>query len=222
MIDKLELSWRNQLSTEFEKAYMQELFDFLKLENQTNAVIYPESSNIFKAFELTTFDKLQVVIIGQDPYHGEGQANGLCFSVSDSVPIPPSLKNIYKEINSDLKVQPLDTGNLERWAVQGVLLLNSVLTVRKDEAGSHRMKGWEKFTDRVIQLISDEKQHIVFLLWGNYAKEKIRFIDTQKHLVLCAAHPSPLSAYNGFFGCRHFSKANTYLKSNALREIDWK
>ncbi len=183
--------------------------------------IYPPTENIFKAFELCDFQELKVVILGQDPYHGEGQAHGLAFSVPEGIDIPPSLKNIFKEIEDDLNLSLPDNGNLERWARQGVLLLNSVLTVQKNLAGSHRNIGWEKITDSIIQMISEEKENVVFILWGNFAKGKEAFINKEKHFVLTAAHPSPLSAYKGFFGCRHFSKANAYLEVKGIARINW-
>jgi uracil-DNA glycosylase len=183
--------------------------------------IYPSNEDVFKAFELCKFNDLKVVIIGQDPYHGEGQAHGLAFSVPEAISMPPSLKNIFKELSDDLNIPISSSGNLERWARQGVLLLNSVLTVKKEQAGSHRNIGWERITDHVINTISIERENVVFILWGNYAKEKEQLINKEKHLILTAAHPSPLSAYKGFFGCRHFSKTNAYLRSNGIREIDW-
>lgn len=183
--------------------------------------IYPALDNLLKAFELCDFNELKVVILGQDPYHGEGQAHGLAFSVPVGVDVPPSLNNIFKEIQNDLNIPMPNNGNLERWAQQGVLLLNSVLTVKKSQAGSHRNYGWEKITDQIIKIISEKKENVVFILWGNYAREKEHIIDNQKHLILTAAHPSPLSAYKGFFGCKHFSKANAYLKVNGIREIEW-
>lgn len=189
--------------------------------DKQNSEIYPASENIFKAFELCSFDKIKVVILGQDPYHGEGQAHGLAFSVPEGIAMPPSLKNIFKELAEDLNLPLASNGNLERWAQQGVLLLNSVLTVKKDQAGSHRNIGWEKITDHVINTISNEKENVVFILWGNYAKEKEQLINKVKHLILTAAHPSPLSAYKGFFGCRHFSKANAYLKGKGIARINW-
>lgn len=218
---KLVDNWLIKLKPEFEKAYMNELRAFLKREYENNHIVYPSNADIFRAFEYSTFDNTKVVILGQDPYHGEGQAHGLSFSVPEGTKVPPSLKNIFKEISDDLKINPINSGNLDRWARQGVLLLNAVLTVRKDEPGSHRNKGWEIFTDKVIETLSTEKMNLVFILWGNYAKDKIKLIDTKKHLILTASHPSPLSAYNGFFGCKHFSKANQYLKSHNIQEIDW-
>ena len=217
---KIEPSWKQALAPEFEKPYFQELTEFVKKEYQSSTV-YPPPKFIFNAFNHCTFDNVKVVIIGQDPYHGPGQANGLCFSVSDHIAIPPSLVNIYKEIASDLGEAPPKTGNLERWADQGVLLLNATLTVRAHQAGSHQNKGWETFTDAVIQTLSDQKNHLVFLLWGAYAQKKGAVIDTNRHLVLKSAHPSPLSAHNGFFGSRHFSQTNVYLLAYGSDPIDW-
>jgi len=222
---KIEDSWKRVLSEEFEKEYFKTLSDFVRKE-YLSGKIYPMPKNIFRAFELCPFDKVKVVIIGQDPYHGERQANGLCFAVSEGVSLPPSLKNIYKEISSDLGIELADLekkgGDLSRWAEQGVLLLNATLTVKADSPGSHQKRGWEEFTDAVIKKLSDEKSGLVFILWGNYAKSKGAVIDRNKHLVLESAHPSPFSAYNGFFGCKHFSKANKYLKDAGIKEIDWK
>jgi uracil-DNA glycosylase len=217
---KIEESWKERLKPEFEKSYFQELTKFIK-EEKNQHIVYPPGNLIFNAFEKCPFDKVEVVIIGQDPYHGPGQANGLCFSVNDGVRHPPSLKNIFKEIQDDLGKPIPENGNLERWAVQGVLLLNATLTVRANTAGSHQNKGWEEFTDEVIRRVSEEKKHIVFILWGAYAQKKGAIIDASKHHVLKAAHPSPFSAYNGFFGCKHFSKTNEYLKSIHKKQIDW-
>lgn len=213
-------SWKTRLSNEFEKPYFSTLIDFVKQEYRTQT-IYPPGKEIFKAFDCCDFADVKVVIIGQDPYHGPGQANGLCFSVRNGVRMPPSLVNIFKEIQQDLKKPIPNSGDLERWAKQGVLLLNATLTVRASTPGSHQNKGWEIFTDAVIKKISDEKEHVVFLLWGAYAQKKGEVIDRSKHLVLMSAHPSPFSADRGFFGCRHFSKTNEYLKRNGLGEIDW-
>jgi len=213
-------SWKARLSDEFEKPYFKALIDFVKQEYRTQT-IYPPGKEIFKAFDCCDFADVKVVIIGQDPYHGPGQANGLCFSVRDGIRIPPSLVNIFKEIREDLKKQIPTSGDLERWAHQGVLLLNATLTVRASTPGSHQNKGWEVFTDAAIKKISDEKEHVVFLLWGAYAQKKGEVIDRSKHLVLMSPHPSPFSADRGFFGCKHFSKANEYLKSKGLGEIDW-
>jgi uracil-DNA glycosylase len=217
---KIAPSWKSKLETEFHKPYFEQLIEFVKQEYQTNA-IYPPGKEIFRAFDCADFDQIKVVIIGQDPYHGPGQANGLCFSVRDGVTMPPSLKNIFKEIQNDLGKPIPKSGELERWAKQGVLLLNATLTVRASTPGSHQNKGWETFTDAVIKQISDQKNNIVFLLWGAYAQKKGEIIDRNKHLVLMSAHPSPFSADRGFFGCKHFSKTNEYLKSKGLKEIDW-
>src|SRR6185369_2998211 len=217
---KIAPSWKNRLSEEFTKPYFTQLIDFVKQEYQTQTV-YPPGKEIFRAFDKCAFEDVKVVIIGQDPYHGAGQANGLCFSVRGGVKPPPSLVNIFKEINKDLGKPIPTSGDLEGWANQGVLLLNATLTVRASSPASHQKKGWETFTDAVIKLISDEKQNVVFLLWGAYAQKKGEVIDRSKHLVLMSAHPSPFSADRGFFGCKHFSKANEYLKSKGLKEIDW-
>jgi len=217
---KIEESWKNLLKDEFEKDYFNKLVDFVKNEYQ-NHKVFPPGKKIFEAFNRCTFDNLKVVIIGQDPYHGVGQANGLCFSVHDGVPMPPSLVNIFKEIKDDIGKEVPATGNLERWADQGVLLLNATLTVRAHTPGSHQNKGWEEFTDSVIRKVSEEKEHIVFLLWGAYAQRKGQIIDSSKHLVLQSPHPSPFAANRGFFGCKHFSKANAYLETQGRTPIDW-
>lgn len=217
---KIEESWKVILKDEFEKPYFKILTDFVRKEYQTQTV-YPPAKLIFNAFDLCPFDKVKVVIIGQDPYHGPGQAHGLCFSVNDGIDVPPSLVNIYKEIKEDLGIESPASGNLERWAKQGVLLLNATLTVRARTAGSHQNKGWEEFTDRVIKELSEKRKDVVFMLWGSYAQKKGAIIDTKKHCVLTSVHPSPLSAYRGFLGCKHFSKANEYLKSKGLAEICW-
>jgi uracil-DNA glycosylase len=218
---KMAESWKNRLQPEFDKPYFSELVDFVK-QAYGSSVVYPPGRLIFNAFDHCDFDDLRVVILGQDPYHGPGQANGLCFSVADGVTIPPSLVNIFKEIRDDLGYPLPTSGNLERWAKQGVLLLNSTLTVQAGQAGSHQKKGWETFTDTVIQLISDQKEDVVFMLWGKYAQDKGNRIDTQKHLVLKAKHPSPMAAnYGGWFGCRHFSAANNYLIEKKLAPIQW-
>ena len=217
---KIEPSWKKQLNEEFDKEYFIQLTDFVRKEYSTKQ-IFPSANNIFNAFDLCPFDQVKVVIIGQDPYHGMGQAHGLCFSVNDGIAFPPSLLNIFKEIERDLAIALPKTGNLSQWAKQGVLLLNATLTVEAHKAGSHQGKGWEKFTDAVIRKISEEKEHVVFMLWGNYAQQKGAFIDTSKHLVLKTVHPSPLSAYRGFIGCSHFSLANTYLNSHGLNSITW-
>lgn len=218
---KLPPSWLAVLQDEFEKPYFEKLTNFVKRE-YLSTTIYPQGKNIFRAFELCPSDQVKVVILGQDPYHGARQANGLCFSVDESIHQPPSLQNIFKEIATDLD-QPITptSGNLDHWAKQGILLLNATLTVRANQAGSHQHQGWEEFTDRVIQVISDQKEHVVFLLWGKYAQEKGKIIDKSKHLVLSATHPSPFSAYHGFFGCKHFSKTNSYLQAHGEKAIDW-
>ncbi|WDO12155.1 uracil-DNA glycosylase [Flavobacterium sp. WW92] len=218
---KIHPSWKAVLAGEFEKPYFHQLIDFVKSE-YAHHTCYPKGSEIFAAFDHCHFDDVKVVIIGQDPYHGPNQANGLCFSVNDGIPFPPSLYNIFREIESDLGKPLPKTGNLERWADQGVLLLNATLTVRKGEAGSHQKKGWETFTDAVIQKVSSEKEQVIFLLWGGFAQNKRALIDTSKHLILTSGHPSPLSANRGFwFGNKHFSKANDYLKSLGKKEIEW-
>lgn len=217
----IEQNWKLKLNDEFEKPYFKELVSFVKNEYKTNEC-FPKAENIFNAFELSPFDKTKVVIIGQDPYHGYGQAHGLCFSVQPGTKIPPSLVNIFREIKDDLGKPVPETGNLKRWAEQGVLMLNATLTVRSAQAGSHQGKGWEKFTDAVIQKLSDEKEGVVFLLWGGPAKKKGAKIDTSKHLVLTSGHPSPLAANRGYwFGNKHFSKTNEYLVSKGQRPIDW-
>ena len=215
-------SWNALLSSEFEKPYFQALTSFVKKEYSEH-ICYPKGKEIFAAFDQCPVENLKVVLLGQDPYHGEGQANGLCFSVRDGIAHPPSLVNIFKEIKEDLKLPYPESGNLSRWAEQGVLLLNATLTVRANMAGSHQGQGWETFTDAVIKSISDNCQHIVFLLWGGFAKKKIALIDTQKHCVLSSGHPSPLSANRGYwFGNKHFSKTNEYLTSVGKENIDWK
>ena len=213
-------SWKPFLKPEFEALYFAQLKDFL-LDEKSKFSIFPVGSKIFNAFNSTPFDAVKVVILGQDPYHGAGQANGLCFSVSAGIRQPPSLQNIFKELNSDLKIPIPISGNLEPWAKQGVLLLNSTLTVRENQAASHQGKGWEQFTDAVIKAVSEYKSGIVFLLWGKFAQSKIPLIDTHKHFILQAAHPSPFSAYNGFFGCRHFSKTNAILSNNGSEPVRW-
>lgn len=217
---KIEPSWKRALSKEFEKPYFETLTEFVRNEYQCETV-YPPPKFIFNAFELCPFDSVRVVILGQDPYHGPKQAHGLCFSVPEKLALPPSLQNIYKEIHDDLGLPIPDTGNLEDWAKQGVLLLNATLTVRANTPGSHQKRGWEEFTDAVIRALSEQKEHLVFILWGRYAQDKGAVIDAEKHLVLKAAHPSPFSAYNGFFGCRHFSKTNEYLAAHGENEIQW-
>ncbi len=217
---KIAESWKGKLVNEFEKEYFLQLTQFVRDEYQ-HQTVYPPGKEIFRAFDCCSFEDVKVVIIGQDPYHGAGQANGLCFSVRDGIRQPPSLQNIFKEIHKDLGKPIPPSGDLERWARQGVLLLNATLTVRASSPGSHQNKGWEIFTDDAIKTISDEKTNVVFLLWGAYAQKKGEVIDRSKHLVLMSAHPSPFSADRGFFGCKHFSKANEYLKSKGLKEIDW-
>lgn len=218
---KMHDSWKAVLNDEFEKPYFNELISFVKSEYSTK-VCYPKGNQIFSAFDHCHFNQVKVVIIGQDPYHGPNQANGLCFSVNDGIPFPPSLQNIFKEIETDLNKPFPKTGNLERWADQGVFLLNATLTVRQSEAGSHHGKGWEKFTDAVIKKISDESKNVVFLLWGGFAQKKSALIDASKHHILKSGHPSPLSANRGFwFGNKHFSKTNIYLKSKEKMEISW-
>lgn len=217
---KIEQSWKALLQEEFDKPYFAELTEFVRAEYKSYR-IYPPGSQIFNAFNLCPFDKVKVVIIGQDPYHGPGQAHGLCFSVNDGVPFPPSLRNIFKEINADTGAPIPQSGNLTRWATQGVLLLNATLTVREHSAGSHQRRGWETFTDSVIRIISEQKSNVVFILWGAYAQSKASLIDSSRHLVLRSVHPSPLSAHAGFFGNHHFSMANDYLVRNGLTSIDW-
>lgn len=217
---KLEESWKKRLLEEFEKPYFHQLVEFVKAEYANNT-IYPPAKEIFKAFDSCSFDDIKVVIIGQDPYHGPGQANGLCFSVRPGVPMPPSLVNIFKERKSDLGKAMPPNGDLTNWAEQGVLLLNATLTVAAKSPGSHQKKGWEEFTDAVIQKLSDEKENIVFILWGAYAQKKGAVIDRQKHFVIESPHPSPFAAHRGFFGSKPFSKTNEYLKSQNLSTIDW-
>lgn len=218
---KLHESWRAPLSEEFQSPYMQQLKSFLLAQKAQGKQVFPKGSEYFRAMDLTPLGQVRVVILGQDPYHGPGQAHGLCFSVRPGVKTPPSLVNIYKELQSDLGIPPARHGFLEHWARQGVLLLNSVLTVEMGQAASHQGKGWERFTDAVIRQVNAQVDPAVFLLWGNYAQKKAAFVDTSRHLVLKAPHPSPLSAHNGFFGCRHFSKANAFLKEQGMDPIDW-
>lgn len=218
---KIEDSWKRVLGQEETLDYFKSLSSFVKNEYKTETV-YPPLKDIFRAFDLCPFDEVKVVILGQDPYHGIGQANGLSFAVHSGIKLPPSLQNIFKEIESDLGVTPLRDGDLSRWSEQGVLLLNATLTVRASSPGSHQKVGWELFTDAAIKKLSDERKGLIFMLWGNYAKEKGKIINRTKHLVLEAAHPSPFSAYNGFLGCKHFSKANEYLTERGEKEIDWK
>lgn len=218
---KLDESWRAPLADEFASPYMAALKSFLVDEKGKGKSIFPRGSEWFRALDLTPLGAVRVVILGQDPYHGPGQAHGLCFSVRPGVRPPPSLLNIFKELESDLGIARPTHGCLESWAQQGVLLLNSVLTVESGQAASHKDRGWERFTDAVIRLVNGQRQPVVFLLWGSYAQKKAAFVDTTRHLVLKAAHPSPLSAHNGFLGCRHFSKANSFLLANGLPPIDW-
>jgi uracil-DNA glycosylase len=217
---KLDQSWKAVLEEEFKQPYFAELSTFVKKE-YAETTVYPPPKEIFRAFDLCPFHLVKVVILGQDPYHGPDQANGLCFAVHEEIPLPPSLKNIFKEIESDLGYKPIQNGDLTRWAKQGVLLLNATLTVRGATPGSHQGKGWEEFTDAAVQALSDKRENLVFLLWGNYARRKGEFIDRTKHLVLESAHPSPFSADSGFFGNKHFSKANEYLREHQDMEIDW-
>jgi len=217
---KIEESWQLALQDEFSASYFIALREFLK-EEKKKKVIYPPGARIFAAFNFTPLTAVKIVILGQDPYHGRGQAHGLCFSVPDNIKPPPSLVNIYKELNSDLKIPISKSGNLEKWTKQGVLLLNATLTVQAGEAGSHQGRGWETFTDEVIKTISDLRAGVVFLLWGKYAQAKEELIDQSKHFVLKAPHPSPFSAARGFFGCKHFSKTNQILKEIGFEEIDW-
>jgi uracil-DNA glycosylase len=219
---KIEAGWKRALRHEFEKPYFKDAVQFLKVEKMAGKTIYPPGSLIFNAFNTTAFDRVKVVLLGQDPYHGKNQAHGLSFSVQKGVHPPPSLMNIFKELQQDIGLSSPPHGDLSAWARQGVLLLNASLTVREAEPTSHAKIGWQQFTDAVIKKISDEKKHVVFLLWGKYAQEKQVLIDQSKHLVLKAAHPSPFSADKGFFGCRHFSKTNQYLMSKGIDPIDWK
>ncbi len=218
---KLEESWKQALASEFASPSMQSLRAFLVAEREAGKRIFPKGNEWFRALDLTPLDKVRVVILGQDPYHGEGQAHGLCFSVQPGVRTPPSLINIYKELENDLGIKPARHGFLEHWAKQGVLLLNSVLTVEMGRAAAHQGKGWEQFTDAIIRRVNEKAEPVVFLLWGSYAQKKAAFVDASRHLVLKAAHPSPLSAHNGFLGCKHFSKTNAFLESKGLAPIDW-
>lgn len=219
---QIDASWLEILKEEFEKEYFKKLKLFLMQEKGSGVPIYPPGNLIFNAFNLCPFDQVRVVILGQDPYHGPNQAHGLCFSVTEGVPSPPSLQNIFKEIQSDLGLPIPEHGSLDKWAKQGVLLLNSSLTVRQHQPGSHAGQGWEIFTDAIVRLISEKKENVVFILWGSPAQKKGQVVDDKRHLVLKAPHPSPLSSYRGFFGCRHFSKTNEYLKSHNLPVIDWR
>lgn len=218
---KLEAQWKRQVGDEFSKPYMQNLRQFLNQEKASGKIIYPKGEDMFQAFHLTPFEQVKVVIIGQDPYHGEGQAHGLCFSVRPGVPIPPSLVNIYKERQSDLALPAPSHGCLKSWAEQGVLLLNAVLSVEKDKAASHQNRGWEIFTNAVVTALNQKREHLVFILWGSYAQAKGAHIDRNKHLVLSSPHPSPLSSYRGFFGSKPFSKANDYLKQEGIEPLSW-
>lgn len=217
---RIEPSWQEKLQTEFDKPYFEQLIQFVKTEYAQGAC-YPPGGLIFNAFNLCPFSQVKVVLIGQDPYHEPGQAHGLCFSVNDGVPFPPSLRNIFEEIRTDLGTPVPQSGNLTRWAQQGVLLLNATLTVRAHQAASHQRHGWEEFTDEVIRVISAEREHVVFILWGSYAQSKASLIDSTKHYILRSAHPSPLSAHRGFFGNHHFSLCNQYLKQNNVSPINW-
>lgn len=217
---EIEASWQKRLQPEFDKAYFAQLTDFVRRE-YAERTIYPPGRLIFNAFNLCPFDRVKVVLLGQDPYHGPGQAQGLCFSVNDGVRFPPSLVNIFKELQSDLGIAPPTSGSLVRWAEQGVFLLNATLTVREHQAGSHQNMGWEQFTDAVIRLLAEEREHLVFILWGGYAQRKGAFIDRVKHLVIASPHPSPLSAYHGFFGTKPFSRTNQYLIANGVEPIEW-
>lgn len=217
---KIEPSWKEVLKEEFDKSYFKNLVEFVRLEYQSQKV-YPPGKLIFSAFDHTPFDKVKVVLIGQDPYHGAGQAHGLSFSVPEGIAQPPSLKNIFKELNADLGIPIAKSGNLERWTDQGVLLLNATLTVRASQAGSHQKKGWEEFTDAAIRKLSEQKENLVFILWGAYAQKKGSIIDTEKHFIIKSPHPSPFSAYNGFFGSKPFSRTNAHLKSLGKEEINW-
>ncbi len=223
IVDRVVLneSWKQRLRNEFQAPYMEALKEFLVAEKKKGKTIFPQGQDYFKALDTTPFDQVKVVILGQDPYHGEGQAHGLCFSVPENVALPPSLQNIYKEIATDIGPMATSSGCLLRWAEQGVLLLNSVLTVERGQAASHQGKGWERFTDAIIKHLDQEGESLVFMLWGSYAQRKGAFIQRDKHLVLEAPHPSPLSAYRGFFGCRHFSKANEFLIAHHKTPINW-
>lgn len=218
---KLEASWKARLLDEFSQPYMKKLRGFLRQRAHSGAQIYPKGQHIFAALDHTPFERVKVVILGQDPYHGPRQAHGLCFSVQPGIPVPPSLQNIYKELNDDLQCPVPRHGYLMSWAEQGVLLLNAVLTVERGKAGAHGNQGWEQFTDRIIALLNEQRDHLVFMLWGSYAQRKGAMIDKTRHLVLKAPHPSPLSAHRGFFGCRHFSQANQYLQERGIAVPEW-
>lgn len=219
---QLHESWLSMLQSEFDADYMHNLKYFLKQEKESGKVVYPPVKQIFEALNVTPLDTVKVLILGQDPYHGAGQAHGLSFSVPDGIKIPPSLHNIFKELGNDLYISYPRSGNLLPWAKQGVLLLNATLTVRASEAGSHQKKGWEQFTDKIISLVNEKREHVVFMLWGKFAQDKITLIDSQKHLILASAHPSPFSAERGFFGNKHFSKTNEFLQNKGITPIDWK
>ncbi len=219
---QIEASWKEKLKEEFDKPYFSNIVNHLKTEREQKKIIYPPGKMIFNAFNSTPFDKVKVLILGQDPYHGPGQAHGLCFSVQPGVPPPPSLVNIFKELQTDIGMERPKDGDLSKWAAEGVFLLNASLTVRAGEPMSHAKIGWAQFTDAVIKKIAEEKEHVVFLLWGKFAQEKAAFIDESKHCILKAAHPSPLSAHAGFLGCRHFSKTNKYLMDKGIEPVDWK
>ena len=219
---QLESSWKEHLQSEFQKPYLLKLRQFLVSEIKKKHRIFPKPSEYFRALDTTSFDKVKVVLLGQDPYHGVNQAHGLCFSVKPGVPTPPSLKNIFSELKRDLNISYPNHGCLESWAKQGVLLLNSTLTVTEGRAGSHQNQGWEEFTDRILSILNEKKENLVFMLWGSYAHRKGQFLDKNRHLVLTAPHPSPLSANRGFFGCSHFSKANEYLNNMGQDKINWK
>lgn len=221
MTVEIESSWKEILQSEFNKPYFRLLTDFVRKEYSQNAPIYPPGKLIFNAFNICPFDKTRVIILGQDPYHGEHQANGLSFSVNKGIQLPPSLQNIYKELNNDLGISPKADGDLTHWAEQGVLLLNATLTVRAHQAGSHQNKGWEEFTDAAIRVLNEKRENLVFILWGSYAQKKGAFIDKKRHLVLTSPHPSPLSAHRGFFGNHHFSTTNKYLKEHNIDPIKW-
>ena len=214
-------AWKSLLSEQFELPYLKKINTYLSEQKQLGKTVYPQGPDVFNAFNHTPFDAVKVVIIGQDPYHGPNQAHGFCFSVQPGIAVPPSLKNIYKELHADIGMSIPQNGDLTSWADQGVLLLNAVLTVEQASAGSHQGKGWETFTDKVVALLNEERQNIVFLLWGSYAQKKGKLIDRNKHYVLESSHPSPLSSYRGFFGCHHFSSVNTYLRSQGEKPIDW-
>ena len=220
MIKLVNNEWDNILQEEYHKEYFKKIVAFINKEYKIKT-IFPPKSRILRALKLTDYNDVKVVILGQDPYHGIGEANGLCFAVSDGIKLPPSLQNIYKELEQDLGIKPAKVGNLECWAKEGVLLLNAVLTVEKDKAASHKMIGWEKFTDAIIQKLNEKKEPIVFILWGSFARSKKKIITNPNHYIIESTHPSPLSAYNGFFGSKPFSKTNNYLKSKGLTEIDW-